>query len=191
MLNLLKEKRKLFIRLAGILIILVTIYFLIIVAQKDGTVRDTLFNLGYPGVFLIALISGFNLFIPIPAVSFTPIFVEAGLNIWLLILFIVLGTSIADGIAYTIGRVGRELAGSWMREKLVKQLDRLKSKYYLGPLIALFFFAALAPLPNEIILVPLGLMGYKFRYVFIPYLAGNTIFNIFVAFGITNIFNNI
>ena len=187
--NFLKEKRKPIIKLAVILIILAAIYFLFIVAQKDDAVRDTLFNLGYPGVFLIALVSGFNLLVPIPAVSFTPIFVEAGLNIWLLIFFIVLGTSIADSIAYAIGRVSRELAGSWIQEKLVKQLDRLKSKYYLGPLIALFLFAALAPLPNELILVPIGLMGYKFRYVFIPYLVGNTIFNTLVAFGITNIFN--
>jgi len=189
--NFLKEKRKPIIKLAGILIILAAIYFLFIVAQKDGAVRDALFNLGYPGVFFIALVSGFNLLIPIPAVSFVPIFIEAGLNIWLLILFIVLGTSIADGIAYSIGRVGRELAGSWIREKLVKQLDRLKEKYYSGPLIALFFFAALAPLPNEIILIPLGLMGYKFRYVFIPYLAGNAIFNILIAFGITSVFGNL
>ena len=187
--NLSRKIRKSIIKLLWVAVVFVFMYWLTHLVQDNGVVRNLVLNLGYPGVLLVSLVSGFNLLIPIPAPFFIPVFVEAGLSIWVIIFFIIIGTSIADSISYVIGVVGREFAKSLKRRELFRWLDTLRNKYYWGPIVVLFFFAALVPLPNEIILMPLGFMGYKIRHVLISYVAGNIIFTTLSAFSIVNIFN--
>lgn len=189
MLNFFKKIWKPLVKLSWVLAIFVAAYWLTSLVQKSGVVRDIVFDLGYLGVLLLSLVSGFNLLVPIPAASFVPVFVEAGLSIWIIIFFIIVGTSIADSVSYVIGMLGRELAKSWGHKKLFRKLDELRSKHYWAPVVVLFFFAALVPLPNELILVPLGFMGYKIRHVLISYIAGNIIFATVTSFGIIRIFN--
>lgn len=189
MLDLFQKAWKPFFKLSLVLIVFVAAYELTRIVQEGGIVRDVVFDLGYSGVLLVSLVSGFNLLVPIPAVSFVPVFVEAGLNIWMVVFFIIVGTSIADSVAYAIGIIGRKFTKSWGRKKLFRQLDALRGKYYWAPVIFLFFFAAFVPLPNELVLVPLGFIGYKIRHVLISYVAGNIIFATFTSFGIIRIFN--
>ena len=180
---------KALIKLLGVLVVFVIAFWLASLVQEEGAARNVIFTLGYPGVLIISIISGFNFFIPIPAVSFVPVFIEAGLNIWPIIFFIVLGTTIADSVAYIIGVTGREFFKSWTNKKLFIKLDVLRKRYYWSPVIVLFFFAAFVPFPNELLLVPLGFMGYKIRHVLIPYVAGNIVFTTLASLGITNLFN--
>lgn len=62
---------------------------------------------GYLGVVVIAFIGGLNLFVPIPAPTFTPIFLAGGLSLPWIILWLVIGTTLADLLAFFFGRLGR------------------------------------------------------------------------------------
>lgn len=180
---------KSFIKLVGLFAIFFLAYFLFNLVQENGAVRETISNFGYFGVLIVSLISGFNLLVPIPTVSFVPAFIESGLDIWIVIFFIVIGTSFADSIAYVIGRVGREFTKSMNEKILFRRLTKMKEKYYWSPVIVLFLFATFVPLPNELLLIPLGFMGYKLKHLILPYIAGNTIFTTLTSFGAINIFS--
>lgn len=177
------------ILLFGLIVIFFIAYLLANLVQENETIKSIIFDFGYIGVFIVSLISGLNLIVPIPVVSFVPAFVGAGLNIWIIIFFIVIGTGIADSASYFIGKIGREFSKSVKQKTLFKYLTNMRDKYYWSPIIILFLFATFVPLPNELLLIPLGFMGYKLKHLIIPYIAGNIIFTTLTSFGVINIFN--
>ena len=65
---------------------------------------------GYFGIFIISVVAGLNLFVPIPAPTFVPIFTAAGYPFLGIILIMVIGTTIADLIGYFIGLIGKNYA---------------------------------------------------------------------------------
>ena len=160
-------------------------------ATESEVLREIVASYGYIGIFVISVISGFNLFVPIPAISFLPLFIESGLSFWPTIFLITLGMSVADIIAFMLARAGRHIAAQSFGERAFATLYKLRDKHYKYPLVFLFFFAAVAPLPNEVILVPLAFMGYSFRHLLPVVFAGNLIFNILFAKGLLKIFYNI
>src|SRR3989344_3560309 len=88
---------------------LVGSFFLADYVQSNGTARQLVEHFGYLGIFLVALLIGLNLFLPVPAATFTPIFVSAGLPIPGIIVTLVLGALVADTIGYLIGLGGRHI----------------------------------------------------------------------------------
>lgn len=181
----LKPTIKLIIALA----IIVVAFWLAQYIKDSEFARGVVGSYGYIGVFVISFISGLNLIVPVPAFSFVPLFLESGLTIWMIIVVMTIGMAFADSIAYFIGYSGRKLAKTWGTGKTFKHLDVLQHRYYWGPVVILFLYATLVPFPNELILIPLGFLGYKLRHLFLPYFAGNLIFNTFASFGIVNLFN--
>src|SRR3989344_4832822 len=67
---------------------------------EDELLRDLVARFGYIGAFFVAVISGINIFVPIPAVSFLPLFIESGLNFYLTIAAIVIGVTVGDVVGY-------------------------------------------------------------------------------------------
>ena len=175
-------------KLIGIAFIFVLAFWLARTAQDSSIIADIVLQYGYVGIFIISVISGINVIVPIPAVSFVPLFLEVGFGFWTMIATMVAGLTVADLLGYAIGRSGRELASSWNHKKIFRRLDSMKSKHYFVPIIALFFFASLVPFPNEVLVIPLGFLGYRFIHVFIPLFLGNIIFTIFTSFGVINLF---
>lgn len=142
---------------------------------------------GYPGVLLLAALSGFNIALPIPIIAFLPFFLEVGMDKTTVILTISIGMTIGDIVGYLIGRTGREL---WEQSpsKTLTKIKNIKKRYPKSLYAILALYAAFAPAPNELIVIPMAMMGYRLRYMIWPLLLGNTIFNILVGFGITTIF---
>lgn len=143
---------------------------------------------GHFGVFLVSVVSGFNLVVPVPAAVFIPTFLAAGLGLWATIIVMSLGVTLADSIAFLIGSAGRSFARDRKIWKTVRRLEDLRTRFPAAPLAALAFVAAFVPVPNEIVALPLGLMGYRFRTVFATVLCGNLVFNALFAHGVAGLY---
>ena len=65
-----------------IAIIILGAFYIASLAGESELIKDYVSRYGYIGLFITALISGFNLLIPIPAVAFLPLFIESGLYFW-------------------------------------------------------------------------------------------------------------
>ena len=178
-----------FLLVAAALVVVVILALL----AADTITRSTeiqafISQMGYLGVVIVAIIGGLNIFVPIPAVTLTPIFTASGLSLPLVIVSLTIGTLIADYIGYIFGTVSRSYLFyqypkiiSWLEEKIITRPK------LLFPLT--FFYAAFVPLPNEIIIIPFAVLGIKFKRLFIPLLVGNLVNQSMYAVGFQTVFN--
>jgi len=183
------NRTKLVAQVGAVIVIFLFVLWLAQFAKDSESVRELVFTFGYPGIFVISLISGFNILVPIPASSFVPLFFESGLNIWITIVIMTLGLTIADLIGFIIGRVGRTVTSSWNNKKIILRLENLCQKNYWFPVVFLFMYASLVPAPNEIVVIPLAFIGYKAKHLLAPVFLGNLFFNIWTSFGIIGAFS--
>jgi len=156
-----------------------------VVAAENVEVLDFVRRFGYPGLFAAAAISGFNLLVPIPVIGFFPLLMEAGLRPVPAVLVIGAGMTIGDMVGYLLGRAGRKLVDKphWMA-----RMERVQDRHRLAPYILLFVYAAVVPLPNELIVIPMALIGCRWAGVLGAAFAGNLIFNALAAAGFQGVF---
>lgn len=156
-------------------------------AAENDLVREGARRLGYPGVLLAAMISGFNLVIPIPVIAFLPFFLDIGLRPLPTVLVIALGMTAGDLLGYLVGRTAREMVEP--REGgVVRRLEAARARHPTLPLLLMFLYAAFAPAPNEILVLPLAFLRYPVAGIFVAVLTGNLIFNTLVALGVIRVF---
>ena len=171
-----------------LLILVVVLAFWVSGTVKDSDfVSDLIRKFGYVGIFLIAVVSGFNLAVPIPAISFLPVFLASGLNVFTVIAVIAAGMTLADFIGYLLGKAGRTMVLPAFEISVTNGFERFKEKLHWSPALALFLFASFVPLPNEVIVVPMAFLGYKPLHVLLPVFFGNMVFNSIYAVGAVNI----
>ncbi len=151
--------------------------------RENTTIIHFINHYGYSAIFIVALVGGFNLLVPIPAISFLPLYVASGLDHYVVFLVIAIGTTCADVLGYYLGKIGRRFASS-RTEKRVARLDRWHKKYRFLPLTILFLFAAFVPLPNEIFIVPMGFLRYNIALITLVVFIGNLLFNILTGLGV-------
>jgi membrane protein DedA with SNARE-associated domain len=169
------------------IIIVGTFYFANELQQNDQA-REWVQSFGYLGVLAVAIVGGLNVLVPIPASVFTPIFTEAGFGFPAIISLLVIGTVIADLIGYTLGYFGRTVTSHKPPDIVIKIEDLIaKNPKLVIPVMTLW--AAFAPLPNEILLIPLGLAGYRLTYLIPSLIVGNIIHQSIFVFGIDGMFN--
>lgn len=156
-------------------------------ASDHELVRQATQRFGYPGIFVAAAISGFNLVVPIPVIAFFPFFMEIGLAPVPTVLVIAVGMTVGDLVGYLVGRTARGV----VRPKeggIVQRLEALGEKYPRTPLLVMFLYAAFAPVPNELLVLPLAFLRYPVAGIFLAVLAGNMIFNSLMALAALEIF---
>jgi membrane protein DedA with SNARE-associated domain len=184
------SKLKIFIQLIFLVAFVIGAFYLAKVAESNNEVKMLVGNYGYLGVYTVSFFSGFNLVVPIPAIALMPLFLESGLNFYAVITLITLGMVTADSIAYLFGRFGKKiLAATNQNSKILEKISATRERHKHSPLILMFLFASFIPLPNEIILIPLGILGYKYRDILLVLVSGNLIFNIIYSKGIINLFS--
>ena len=97
---------------------------------------------------------------------------------------LVIGTTIADLVGYYIGTYIKP-----HMDKRSNKIYRLVKKWCEGkPFITqgfVFLFAAFAPVPNELLLIPLGALGIKLRTLLLAFVAGNIIHISLIAYAFT------
>jgi membrane protein YqaA with SNARE-associated domain len=177
-----------FIMLVGIVALLFSTSFLLTQhVTSDESAQLLVQQFGYTGILLISFITGLSMISPVPAATFTPIFTAGGINIITIIALAVVGTMLANFISYIIGRLGHDFTNTHypkIQKRIIKIYTERKD---LLPYLV-FGFAAFIPLPDEIYLIPLGIIGVKIRDFIIPLFLGTAFFQTITAFGFNNIF---
>ena len=166
---------------------------LVLAFWVSGIVKDSEFvsnlirRFGYIGIFFVAVVTGFNLVVPIPAIAFLPIFVASGLNTVWTIIVLAAGMTMADCMGYLFGKAGQRIVFSAFEKKVIDKVEHIKEKLNWSPALILFLFASFAPLPNEVLVIPMAFLGYRLTHIFFPVLLGNIVFNSIYAIGVINI----
>lgn len=174
---------------AALITVLAAVFWLTARALENPELVAFIADYGYLGIFVVAVVSGFSLLVPVPAASFASLLVEAGLSLSLVLIIITVGMTIGDCIGFLIGKAGRSLSGDEVkRHRWVGKLERMASRNRFSPSIILFTYAAFIPLPNELVVTPLSFLGMRFWQFFLPVLLGNALFNSMVAAGFMSIF---
>lgn len=167
-----------------LLILVVVLIAALWIATSIGdyeTLSTVIATWGYPALFLIAIVSGFSLIAPVPAVVFIPLVVAAGLNFWIAIVIVIVGMTIGDGFGIFLGKTGRHALDEWVELAWVERIERFLGKWKIKPEILAFFYAAFVPLPNEILFVPLAFLQKSVKKLLLAALLGNAVFNIIAA----------
>ncbi|MBR9704742.1 hypothetical protein GOV12_04975 [Candidatus Pacearchaeota archaeon] len=132
--------------------------------------------------FIAALVGGTSILFPFPYYLFVFSFGAGGVNPFLLGIFAGLGLIIGDTTSYLIAYRGKDV----LPKKLSKIFDKLcsfclnkKYKWYVP--VFLYFYGAIFPLPNDLIVVPLGLAKYPYWKMMIPLGLGLITFNTLLA----------
>lgn len=144
--------------------------------EIEGALKEFILRYGYLGFLGAAFVGGLNLVVPVSHVVFVVPLLNIGLNPWLLVILGTIGTALADIVSYALGHSGSH-AFPRAFDKFQVWAENIKARYpALAPLV-LFGWAALVPLPNEILVIPAGLARYGFLRTLVIMLAGNAVFN--------------
>jgi membrane protein DedA with SNARE-associated domain len=114
-------------------------------------------DFGYLGILLISFLGSIIVFVPIP---YFPVLITAAFNDnldpTLISLSSAIGAVIAKLVIFYASYYGRNILSSKIKGKMVP-LQRLLGKY--GAIGA--FIAAISPIPDDIVYIPLGLAKYN------------------------------
>lgn len=144
--------------------------------EIEGDLATFVARFGYAGYFIAACVAGINVVVPTTHLIFTEPLLDAGLSPPLLIACGALGATLADGVGYAIGASGRG-AFDGVLARAAERLGRVvRRRPRLAPVV-LFLWAAFAPLPNEVLVIPAGVVGYGVWRTALITLAGNLVFN--------------
>ena len=110
---------------------------------------------GYVGIFAASLVGSLLVFMPMPF-FFIVYFGAVYLDPVLVAIVSSIGATIGKLIIFRAARFGRKFVNEKTRKRF-RPFERLSSKY--GWVAA--FVAALTPLPDDIVYVPLGFVGYS------------------------------
>ena len=179
--------RRLTLQLLALAGVIALITWANIYAAEHDVVREMARRFGYPGIFVGAAISGFNLIVPIPVIAFFPFFMEVGFDRVLTVIVIAIGMTTGDLVGYVLGRTTRDVFAPRVKGTMAR-LERLRDRHRVLPFVIMFLYAAFAPIPNEILVIPLAFLRYPLAGIFTAVLAGNMIFNSLVAFGVVRVF---
>lgn len=180
-----KYSKQILIALVIMSIFGVALYFANMLTESER-VLSLVEQFGYVGVLITAIIAGLNTFVPLPAATFAPLFIEAGLSIPIIIIVLATGTLIADSVGFALGHVSREI----IKAKYPKMFDfftKLQQEHTHLILPVVILYASFIPFPNEAILIPLALAGAQFKHLILPLIIGNTVHQIILVFGVQTI----
>ncbi len=141
-----------------------------------GWMADIVTQHGYLGAFFISLFGNFTIFFPVPF-TITIYAFGATLNPLLLGLVCGIGSTVGEFSAYLVGMGGRKVIEGRFEERL-ESAKRLIQRY--GATIIFIF--ALLPLPDDVILIPLGVLRYDLKKALGAMFLGKTIMLTFVAY---------
>lgn len=144
--------------------------------EIEGALADFALRFGYIGYLGAACIAGLNFIVPTTHLIFTTPLLNAGLDPWGMVACGAAGATLADAIGYALGSSGR-LA---LSQRYAGIADRLAGAVRRWPRLApalLFLWAAFAPLPNEILVIPAGVLGYGIGRTTLLTFSGNIVFN--------------
>jgi membrane protein YqaA with SNARE-associated domain len=128
---------------------------------------------GYLGAFVFTALANSTVVFPIPYTAFIVLLGSVGLNPFLLAFIAGLGAALGDATSYLVGRWGRVLLNEKTRTNF-EMLRELVSRHP-GRLQFFFFIMGATPIPDDVFLIPLGIMKYPIWRALWPYALGKMI----------------
>jgi membrane protein YqaA with SNARE-associated domain len=165
-----------------LLLLIVMLAFWLATIELEDQVKDFVLKYGYVGFLIVSFIGGLNLFVPLPHLVFIPLLLNIGLDPWILGIIAALGTTSADGIGYWLGHLGNKSFPERIG-KFKKWAEKITQRWPALTPVILFLWASLVPLPNEVLVVPLGIANYGITRTLIITFIGNLVFNLIVIQG--------
>lgn len=144
--------------------------------EFEGALGGFVLRFGAVGYLVAAGIAGINVVLPTTHLIFTAPLLNAGLDPWTLVACGAVGATLADGVGYFVGWSGRSAFSTQLSRVAGRLATAVRKRPRLAPLV-LFLWAAFAPLPNEVLVVPAGVLGYGILRTALITLAGNVVFN--------------
>jgi membrane protein YqaA with SNARE-associated domain len=139
---------------------------------------DLALTYGYLGAFLISLVGNLTVFLPIPYIIALFTLGSIGLNPLILGVVGGVGATIGEFSAYAIGR---GLSMTDLVERYGDRMTRINELIENKGSLAVFFFAV-TPLPDDMLLIPLGIINYPYRKTLVAMFIGKTILVSLTAF---------
>ena len=134
------------------------------------------YTYGYLGAFIACIIGNVTIIIPVPFALIVYAFGSV-LNPLFLGIVCGVGSTIGEMSSYLVGRGGRRVIESRYGDRL-DMVEKLVEKH--GMLVV--FLVALLPIPDDLLLIPLGLMKYSVEKTMIAMLFGKTLICLFLAY---------
>ncbi|HEX7051477.1 MAG TPA: hypothetical protein VF188_14825 [Longimicrobiales bacterium] len=144
--------------------------------ELEGALEAFVLRFGYAGYVVAACIAGINVVVPTTHLILTAPLLEAGLDPWILVACGAVGATLADGVGYIVGSSGRRAFAS-ENSRTAERLTRIVEQHPRLAPVVLFLWAAFAPLPNEVLVIPAGVLGYGILRTGLITLGGNIVFN--------------
>lgn len=139
---------------------------------------------GAPGIYLstfaLSIFGSFTVVLPMPyLISIITILLVLPINPIILALFAALGASIGELSAWLLGRSFAQVVDKETYESKIKGLEALIQKGYGFWLILLF---ASTPLPDDLLLIALGMQKYSLKNTLVPAFLGKLLMVLSLAF---------
>lgn len=131
---------------------------------------------GYPGAFLVSMIGSSIPFLPVPYLVVV-VLLGSTLNPFWVGVFAGLGAAVGKVTSYLLGRTGYRLT----RGSTKRNLDALSGFTKKYGAFGVFLFAV-SPLPDDVYVVPMGMMRLPFWQFFLANLAGKVALSVFFAY---------
>jgi membrane protein DedA with SNARE-associated domain len=136
-------------------------------------------NVGYIGIFIISFLGSILIFIPVP---YFPILITSALNKELdpnmIALSATIGAVLAKSSIFIASYYGRNLLSNKTKSKILP-LQNFLAKY--GGLAA--FIAALLPVPDDLIYIPLGIAKYSVKKFVLFTFFGKLLYGLIIVWG--------
>jgi len=165
--------------IASLLVLTVILYYSIQASIiRPEAIVETIKGMGYTGAFVSGLLATSTIFLSVfPSYIIVP-FLGAILNPLIVGILAGLGAGLGQYLHYYIGLGGRHVLSEKRKEGLAKWRPRLE-KYGLWLILAF----AMTPLtPDDLIWIPLGLIGYPKMKALLAAITGKIILNLFYAY---------
>jgi uncharacterized membrane protein YdjX (TVP38/TMEM64 family) len=156
--------------LIGLVLVFVTLIGVGIYAYSTGASLESLATLGYPGIFILMLISGSTIIVPLP----TPAAVVAAGAIWnpaLVGISAGFGNATAELVSYAAGKVAASTVHDYKHLRLVTFLHSWLQRHGFLTILVL------AAIPNpifHILSILAGSLGYPPRRFWLACVIGNS-----------------
>jgi membrane protein DedA with SNARE-associated domain len=135
-------------------------------------------NYGYVGAIIVSILGNFLPFIPIPYLI-AIYYMASYMPVDPIILGIAagIGGAIGKSVIYLLGFEGSKIIITEEKRKQIEKFKEMLGKY--GAIAV--FFATVTPSPDDIVIIPLGLVRYSFIKFFIATALGKILLSIAVA----------
>jgi membrane protein YqaA with SNARE-associated domain len=183
-----KSDKLLIVSIAGLAVYFVlSILFLDLASPSIALYHwmlDLSLLLGYEGAFIVALIGNSTILFPVPYMIIT--YILGGVtntsgyfvfDPWIVGIIAGLGATLGEMTGYLLGYGGGRMIDESQRDSFSEYIRRHPRA---TPLV--IWFLAITPLPDDVLIVPLGAAKYPWWKVVLPQIIGKSMFMIAVAF---------